>query len=113
MEELDADILVIQECEDPAHCRDAHYKQCAANHLWAGDNMNKGLGVFAKPGVQLRPLNLDPGRLQLFLPLMVNNITLLAVWTKEAGSPTFKYIGQLYKCKRTGNTSCAGQPGIH
>ncbi|WP_439861371.1 endonuclease/exonuclease/phosphatase family protein [Pseudomonas sp. MBLB4136] len=97
LEELNADVLVIQECEDPVQCRDAHYKQWANNHLWAGDNKNKGLGVFAKPDVRLEPLNLDSGRLQLFLPLMVDDITLLAVWTKEAGSPTFKYIGQLYK----------------
>lgn len=97
LEELNADVLVIQECEDPFQCRDAHYKQWATNHLWAGDNKNKGLGVFAKPDVRLEPLNLDSGRLQLFLPLMVDDITLLAVWTKEAGSPTFKYIGQLHK----------------
>ena len=71
LEELNADVLVIQECEDPVQCRDAHYKQWATNHLWAGDNKNKGLGVFAKPDVRLEPLNLDLGRLQLFLPLMV------------------------------------------
>ena len=68
LEELNADVLVIQECEDPVQCRDTHYKQWATNHLWVGDNKNKGLGVFAKSGVRLEPLNLDSGRLQLFLP---------------------------------------------
>ena len=97
LEELNADVLVIQECENPAHSQDVRYKQWATNYLWTGDNKNKGLGVFAKPDVRLEPLNLDSGRLQLFLPLTVDEITLLAVWTKEASSPTFKYIGQLYK----------------
>ena len=97
LEELNADVLVIQECENPAQVQDSHYKLWATNYLWTGDNKHKGLGVFAKPDVRLEPLNLDSGGLQLFLPLMVDGITLLAVWTKEAGSPTFKYIGQLYK----------------
>ena len=97
LEELDADVLVIQECENPAQTQDAHYKHWATNYLWTGDNKNKGLGVFAKPDVRLERLNLDSVGLQLFLPLIVDEITLLAVWTKEADSPTFKYIGQLYK----------------
>ncbi|TRO25147.1 endonuclease/exonuclease/phosphatase family protein [Ectopseudomonas mendocina] len=97
LEGLNADVFVIQECEDPAQCSDAHYKQWAANHLWVGNNRSKGLGVFARPGILLEPLDLNPGNLQLFLPLRIDQITLLAVWTKEAGSPTFKYIGQLYK----------------
>lgn len=97
LKELNADVLVIQECEDPAHSQDLHYKHWATNYLWTGGSRHKGLGVFAAPDVRLEPLNLDSGRLQLFLPLMVDEITLLAVWTKEADSPTFKYIGQLYK----------------
>jgi len=97
LDELRADILVVQECESPAQTQDAHYKQWAGNYLWAGENKHKGLGVFVKSGMRLEPLALDAGRLQLFLPCRVDGITLLAVWTKEAGSPTFKYIGQLYK----------------
>lgn len=97
LDDLRADILVVQECENPAQHQDAHYKHWAGNYLWTGDNKNKGLGVFAKSEVQLEPLDLEAGRLQLFLPCRVGEITLLAVWTKEAGSPTFKYIGQLYK----------------
>ncbi len=36
--------------------------------------------------------------LELFLPCRINGATpLLAAWTREAGSPTFRYIGQLWK----------------
>lgn len=97
LEELNADVLVIQECEDPAQNVDIDYKQWSSNHLWIGTNKHKGLGVFAKPQLKLEPLSLEPDGLQLFLPVRLEEITLLAVWTKQANSPTFKYIGQLYK----------------
>ena len=112
LEELNADVFVIQECEDPTRTQDVLYQQWSANHVWAGDNKNRGLGVFARPGVRLEPLALDPGGLQLFLPLRVDEITLLAVWTKEADSPTFKYIGQLYKWLQLHKNHLATQKAI-
>lgn len=57
-----------------------------------------GWGVFAKPDISLELVNLDPGPLELFLPCIVTNrISLLAAWTRQANSPTFRYIGQLWK----------------
>lgn len=112
LDELNADVLVIQECEDPAQIQDAHYKQWSANYLWTGHNKNKGLGVFAKSGRRLEPLDLDAGRAQLFLPCRIDEITLLAVWTKEANSPTFKYIGQLYKWLQLHKAQLAKQRAI-
>jgi exonuclease III len=95
---LDSDICIIQECEDPARCSDVSYRKWAQNHLWVGSNKNRGLGVFAKPDVSLEPVSLDPGPLELFLPCIVaNRISLLATWTRQANSPTFRYIGQLWK----------------
>ena len=46
--ELDADILVIQECEDPDRSSSEEYKAWAVNYLWRGENKNRGIGVFAK-----------------------------------------------------------------
>ena len=46
----DADIYVIQECENPRQTNSLPYKQFAANYIWKGDLSYKGLGVFAKPG---------------------------------------------------------------
>lgn len=95
---LDADILVIQECEDPAQSNDIQYKEFAANHLWQGTSKSKGLGVFAKQTVHLKRIELPLHPLELFLPCMIDRDTpLLATWTKQANSPNFAYIGQLWK----------------
>lgn len=95
---LEADILVIQECEDPKHSTDNEYKAWASNYLWLGVSKNKGLGVFAKPDIKLTQYPLDLGRLESFIPCVINDqIFLLAVWTRQANSPTFGYIGQMWK----------------
>lgn len=97
LEAFDADLLIIQECEDPAQST-AEYKNWAGEYLWIGDNKNKGLGVFSRKGQKLEKLNWDSGRLQLFLPFKFNDkATILAIWTKQAGSKHFGYIGQLWK----------------
>ncbi|MEI7843783.1 MAG: endonuclease/exonuclease/phosphatase family protein [Gallionellaceae bacterium] len=95
---LDADIHVVQECEDPAQSKDDHYKTWAENYIWVGSNKNKGLGVFASKDIQLSLLKWDSDVLEYFLPCRINGaITLLAVWTRQANSPTFGYIGQMWK----------------
>ncbi len=50
---LNAVIYVIQECEDPSLTNDKVYKEWCINYLWIGDSKNKGLGIFAKPGIDL------------------------------------------------------------
>jgi len=95
---LKPDICIIQECEDPTRCSDIAYREWAKNHLWIGSNKNRGLGVFAKPDISLEQVELDPGPLELFLPCIIaNRFSLLATWTRQANSPTFRYIGQLWK----------------
>lgn len=95
---LDADIYIIQECEDPSQSNDAHYKAWAVNYLWVGKSKNKGLGIFSRKENLLTPLEWETDGLESFLPCRINNdTTLLAVWTREANSPTFRYIGQFWK----------------
>lgn len=96
--QFDADLYIVQECEGPAGSTHDDYRQWAANHLWVGADKNCGLGVFGRSGVRLERLPLDTGGLELFLPCRINDSAcLLAVWTKQANSPTFQYIGQLWK----------------
>ncbi|NTV66869.1 MAG: endonuclease/exonuclease/phosphatase family protein [Chlorobaculum sp.] len=98
LEALNADLCIIQECENPLQCASEDYKSWAKNHLWVGTNKNRGLGVFAKPNIHLEAVPLDTSTLELFLPCKINSsISLLAVWTRNANSPTFQYIGQLWK----------------
>lgn len=98
LDSFDADVVVIQECEDPKQSAETHYKDYASNHLWVGMNKSKGLGVFAKDNISLSKVELSLEPLELFLPCLVNDeIPLLATWTKQANSPNFRYIGQLWK----------------
>jgi exonuclease III len=94
---LEADIYVIQECENPEHSS-GEYKKWAKNYFWVGESKHKGLGIFANDSLEIQRLNWEDGGLQLFLPINVNNqFNLVGVWTKYANSPTFRYIGQLWK----------------
>ncbi len=108
---FDADILVIQECEDPAIMRRgaiaADYRDFAGDsYLWVGENKNKGLGIFANNGHVLRKLRWRDRGLELFLPCQIQGqiegpnerrLNLLAVWTKDAAKPAERYIGQLWQ----------------
>ena len=44
---LDADVLVIQECEDPAQSNQ-DYLSWADNYVWTGNGKNKGIGIFPR-----------------------------------------------------------------
>tara|TARA_Y100001972_G_scaffold128491_1_gene189735 strand:- start:3646 stop:4356 length:711 start_codon:yes stop_codon:yes gene_type:complete len=103
---LNADIYIIQECEDPEQTKDIHYKEWANSHLWIGENKNKGIGVFMSGEYSLEPLNWSnqykDHTVKHFLPCLVNKqIRLLAVWTHHNNSPTFGYIGQFWKYLQT------------
>jgi exonuclease III len=100
--ELNADLLVIQECENPEESQDQKYRDWASNYLWIGDTKNKGLAVFAKQNIDLRILDWSDQykdhRVKHFLPCSVNGqFDLIAVWTHKNNSPNFGYMGQFWK----------------
>lgn len=39
------DLMVVQECEDPARSTKS-FKDWAGDHLWLGETKNKGIGIF-------------------------------------------------------------------
>src|SRR5690606_29229334 len=80
-------------------------------YLWIGDSKNKGIGVFDRRGAGLRALDWTSDGLQLFLPCEVGDaLTLIAVWTKYANSPNFRYIGQLWKWIQLHRANLTGRP---
>jgi len=97
LENLNADILVIQECEDPTQSKSTEYLEWAGNYLWIGKSKHKGIGVFAKKGNIVKPINLDSKSLRIFLPFKINDdLNVLAVWTQGTESGEYRYIGQMW-----------------
>lgn len=106
LSEFQADILIIQECENPKTCTDEKYKEWANNYLWISENKNKGVGIFAKPNIKLETLDWENNGLKYFIPCKVNDdFLLLAAWCHGANSPTFGYIGQLWKYMQLNKSS--------
>lgn len=130
LDEFDADIIIIQECEDPSQSTKA-FKNWRPNYLWLGDNKNKGIGIFAKPNIKIEKLdwfksidvtipgskkrtqNWNTNQLKLFLPIRVNDsFNLLAVWTKGNDNQIFSYIGQLWKYIQLHYTDLLESPSL-
>ena len=75
-----ADIYVIQECENPEK-----YKKIFAgflsNYVWCGEKDSKGLGIFVQPNVKMQVNNWPLYCLRHFISVKINDsIDLLGVW---------------------------------
>jgi exonuclease III len=107
LNEFDADILVVQECENPQTTRHKPYGAWAKNSLWIGENEKKGLGIFAKENISIEQLDwncsvtyepCETTTLKYFISCTVNNeFTLLGAWCHKADARRFAYIGQLWQ----------------
>jgi exonuclease III len=99
---FNADILIIQECEDPGQTTHDGYKTWAKRYVWKGNNKNRGLGIFVREFIEIEPLKWSSTHngddVRHFLPCLIDNwFQLLGVWTSQNNSPNFGYIGQLWK----------------
>lgn len=100
--DYNADVYIIQECENPEETQHKKYREWADNYIWIGDTKNKGLAIFASSEVQLERLNwpnqFKDHYVKYFLPCRINkDFDLLAVWAHQNKSPNFGYIGQIWK----------------
>jgi endonuclease/exonuclease/phosphatase family metal-dependent hydrolase len=92
---LGADVLAIQECEDPQRSKDAAYRSWAGNRfVWTGTLPSRGLGLFSR-SITPEPLPEENGN--LFLAALVGSVPVCAVWTQKDTSGVLHYVGQLWK----------------
>lgn len=97
LERLDADVMIIQECEDPSESTPA-YRAWAANHLWTGTNKTKGLGIFAKGNQKLEQLGWSDNGASMFLPCRINDdLEIVSIWAQTGKSATDSYVAQLWR----------------
>lgn len=114
--QLQSDVLIVQECENPALSTN-DYKAWAKNYIWEGESKNKGIGIFANTGIKITRLDwngsytLKTGlanlnkkltwttkELRQFIPFMIDdNYLCVAVWTKGSSDEVFGYMGQFWK----------------
>lgn len=80
--EEDADIYIIQECEDPSQANNEEYLEFAGdNYFWRGNYKDKGLGIFAKEEIKLEKISDLNDDFDHFIALRVNDsFNLLGVW---------------------------------
>lgn len=82
IKEINADIYVIQECENPDETQNEDYRVFANHCIWTGTYKNKGLGIFVSPNVTITNNNWPSYCLKNFISVKVNgSFDLLAVWT--------------------------------
>ena len=92
-----ADLVIIQECENPNLSKDNSYKAWATNYIWSGDSPYKGLAIFAKNKISVTQLNWDSVGLKHFIACRINDsFNLVAVWC-HGNTSDFQYIGQFWK----------------
>ena len=98
LEQFEADIIVIQECEDPERSNDKDYREWAKNFIWTGENKDKGLGIFCKESLKISNNNWETNNLKYFISANINDdFNIIGLWNHHANSPTFGYIGQFWK----------------
>lgn len=93
--QLDPDIIIIPECEDPTHKGD--WTQFS-DWTWIGENKNQGLGIFTLNEIKIQSTLKNHNVSQYSLPATLNNgIKLIGIWAKnDKQNPQNRYIAQVY-----------------
>lgn len=109
IQKLNADIYVIQECENPVTTNNPEYNDFAKNYIWVGHSKNKGLGVFANKSIILQNNNWDSYCLKNFLSVRINNkFDLVAVWACKPYIEEYYIYQSIHIDKYNSNTILIG-----
>ena len=76
----DADIYVIQECENPEKYQN-QFSEFLTDYVWHGEKNSKGLGIFVKPHIKIKLNDWPVFCLRHFISVKINDdFDLLGVW---------------------------------
>ena len=96
---LQPTLAVIQECECPAKLRFPQGTPQPADFLWQGENLDKGVGIFAYGDLRFTlDARYDPA-FRHCIPIRVQGeqeLHVLAVWAMGHQQKARSYIGQVY-----------------
>ena len=91
--DLDPDIAVVPECENPTEKGDW---SAFTDWRWTGDDPHRGLGVFTRGGITITDTT-EVGDADHFLYVETDIVDVLAVWAmNNRERPRQRYIGQVY-----------------
>ena len=80
IQEENADIYVVQECENPQKYQ-KQFSEFLSNYVWYGENDNKGLGVFARSDIKIELNDWPFYCLRHFISMKINDsFDLVGVW---------------------------------
>lgn len=100
---LNADVYVIQECENPSL-----YITDDFNYVWIEHSKHKGLGVFAKKNILLKNNSWNTYGLESFLSVKVNDFDIIGVWACQNYIEDYFVFQEIYKKEFTTNTIIIG-----
>ncbi|NPV54927.1 MAG: endonuclease/exonuclease/phosphatase family protein [Firmicutes bacterium] len=99
--DLNPHIVVVPECENPGMTRDGDWISDFDGWRWFGDNNHQGVGVFVRRKVKIAECSWFDPEIRYIRPFHVDyqgfEFNMIAVWANNTKSPTFQYIGQVWK----------------
>jgi len=89
------DVLIVQECENTETAAKA-YESAGWKHVWMGDNIHKGLGIFVPISREIEKLDWGISDCKYFLPVQISrSVVMVGVWAKGGKSNSVRYAGQI------------------
>ena len=100
IESFDPDIWIIQECEHPDKLKEEKGFVPPENVVWYGDNLNRGVSIFSKPGISLKIEETHNSNFRYIIPVKVSGkyeLNLFAIWAmNDTVNKKQRYIGQVF-----------------
>lgn len=94
------DLAIISECEAPAKLNFSNLSIEPKNKIWVGENLSKGIGVFAYSDLELSVHEFYDPQIKFVIPIQVSgkeNFNLIVVWAMDnKENPPHRYIGQVW-----------------